>query len=107
MLSQYFKSSFNFAVASCYFLNQIRKLLVPVLLGVGLLVSASAKANYEFDSLSHAINLNSAKIYFSGKKPSTLEGFSHYTIGRTYFTSGQRRISSIRCSVVSECSGES
>ena len=65
-LSQYFKSSFNFAVTSYDFLNQIRKLLVPVFLGVGLLLSASAKANYEFQSLSHAINLDSAKIYFSG-----------------------------------------
>lgn len=79
-LSQYFKSSLNFAVTSYDFLNQIRKLLVPVFLGVGLLLSSSAKANYEFQSLSHAINLDSAKIYFSGKKPSSLEGFSHYTI---------------------------
>ena len=100
MLSQYFKSSFNFAVASCYFLNQIRKLLVPVLLGVGLLVSASAKANYEFDSLSQSINLNSAKIYFSGKKPSTLEGFSHYTIeGLTlHLGKGEYPVSDVRSS---------
>ena len=65
-LSQYFKSSFNIALVSYDFLNQIRKLLVPVFLGVGLLLSASAKANYEFQSLSHAIGLDSAKIYFSG-----------------------------------------
>jgi hypothetical protein len=92
-LSQYFKSSFNIALASCDFLNQIRKLLVPVLLGVGLLLSASAKANYEFQSLSHAIDLDSAKIYFSGKKPSSLEGFSDYTIEDLSLHVGNRKYS--------------
>ena len=93
MLIQYFKSSFNFAVFSCDFLNQIRKLLVPVLLGVGLLLSASAKANYEFQSLSHVINLNSAKIYLSGEKPSSLEGFSDYTIEGLSLHLGNRKYS--------------
>jgi hypothetical protein len=93
MLIQYFKSSFNFAVFSCDFLNQIRKLLVPVFLGIGLLLSASAKANYEFQSLSHAIDLDSAKIYFSGKKPSSLEGFSDYTIEGLSLHLGNRKYS--------------
>ena len=93
MLSQYFKSSLNFAVTSYDFLNQIRKLLVPVFLGVGLLLSASAKANYEFQSLSHAIDLDSAKIYFSGKKPSSLEGFSDYTIEDLSLHLGNRKYS--------------
>ena len=93
MLIQYFKSSFNFAVFSFDFLNQIRKLLLPVLLGVGLLLSASAKANYEFQSLSHVINLNSAKIYLSGKRPSTLGGFSDYTIEGLSLHLGDRKYS--------------
>ena len=77
MPSQYFKSSFNIALASYDFVNQIRKLLVPVLLGGGLLLSAGAKANYEFQSLSNDNNLKSAEIYFTAKKPD-LGGFRYY-----------------------------
>ncbi len=97
-LSQYFKSSFNIALVSYDFLNQIRKLLVPVFLGVGLLLSASAKANYEFQSLSHAIGLDSAKIYFSGEKPSLLEGFSDYTLEDLSLHLGNRKYSAVNIS---------
>ena len=81
MLSQYFKSSLNFAVTSYDFLNQIRKLLlVPVLVFIGLFISTGASADYDIKVEVYDHPEEHANIMFNGQPPETVGDFDQYTI---------------------------
>ena len=82
MLSQYFKSSFNFSISKSDLFSQIRKLLsVTVLVFIGLFISTGASADYDIkvvvvydDSEEHA------NITFNGQPPENVGDFDQYTI---------------------------
>jgi hypothetical protein len=81
MLSQYFKSSFNFSISKTNFFSQIRKLLlVPVLVFIGLFISTGASADYDIKVEVYDHPEEHANIIFNGQPPETVGDFDQYTI---------------------------
>ena len=80
MLSQYFKSSFNFSISKSDLFSQIRKLLlVTVLVFIGLFISTGASADYDI-KVEVYDDPEEAHIKFHGQPPPVLGGFDQYTI---------------------------